>query len=115
MLGKLIPPQFQIAAYVIAALAITGAGYMVYDAIYDRGYDAASKVFEQKALDQKAANELAIKKAEDVLRGEIANLLKEKERLEDDVARLNQEAAQDPGASDDALGLGSVQRLNSVR
>lgn len=101
--------------YGAAALAAVAGGIWTYNTIYDRGYQAASVHFELQALDQEAANKLAIRKAEDMLRGDIAKLIQEKKDLEDEVARLNQEAAQDPGADDGALGAGSVQRLNSIR
>lgn len=115
MLEKIIPTEIRLAAYLVAALAVTGVGFVVYDAVYDRGYDAASAVYQKEALDREAANNLAINQAQEALRGSIETLILEKEKLEDDIARLNREAAQDPGADDGALGLGSVQRLNSVR
>jgi hypothetical protein len=115
MLEKIIPSEIRLTVYLVATLAITGAGFVAYDAIYSRGYDAASVVYQKEALDREAANNLGIKQAEASLRGSIETLILEKEKLEDEIARLNREAAQDPGADDGALGLGSVQRLNSVR
>lgn len=112
MLTKL---QIQIAACVVTALAITGVGYLIYDAIYDRGYQAAVLVKDAEAKAKEDANNKAIANAEKGLREDLALIILEKEKLEDEVARLNREAAQDPGADDGALGLGSVQRLNSVR
>ncbi|SOC90139.1 hypothetical protein SAMN05216358_0163 [Rhizobium sp. AN5] len=115
MLGKLIPSQFQIAAYLVAALAVAGVGFWIYDTIYDRGYEAAVIVKDKEAADREAANNKVIAAAEKGLREDLATIILEKEKLEDEVARLNREAAQDPGAADGGIGLGSVQRLNSVR
>ena len=115
MLSKLIPPQIKIAAYAVAALAIVSVGYVVYDAIYDRGYEAAVVFKDAEAAAKQAANDKAIKHAEKTMREDLALIILEKEKLEDEVARLNREAAQDPGAADGGIGTGSVQRLNSVR
>lgn len=112
MLTKL---KIQIAACAVAALAIVGISYMIYDAIYDRGYQAAVLVKDAEAQSKLDANNKAIANAEKGLREDLALIILEKEKLEDEVARLNREAAQDPGAHDGALGLGSVQRLNAVR
>jgi hypothetical protein len=112
MFGSL---QIKIAACVVAAVAITGVGYLIYDAIYDRGYQAAVLVKDAEAKAKEDANNKVIANAEKGLREDLALIILEKEKLEDEVARLNREAAQDPGAVDGALGLGSVQRLNSVR
>ncbi len=114
MLKALIAP-FLPYLYGAAALGAVALGLWAYNSIYDRGYQAASTVYERKALDQKAANDLAIQQAEDKLRGSIRMLIQEKEKLEDDYARLSSEAAQDPDAANGGIGVGSVQRINSVR
>lgn len=101
--------------YGAAALAALACGYLVYDAIYDRGYEAASAIYEQQALDRKAANDAAIAKATETLNASVAKLIIEKERLVADVERLSAEAAADPDGATGGIKSGSVQRLNSVR
>ncbi|MGV1754814.1 hypothetical protein [Agrobacterium sp. CG674] len=114
MIKALLAPYLGWIYAGLAAAAVVG-GIWVYNSIYDRGYTAASAHYEQVALDQKAANDLAIEKARELLSGSIRNLILEKEKLEDDVARLNAEAAADPDAAAGGVSAGSVQRLNTVR
>lgn len=104
-----------IALYVVIALAMTSVGVWTYNKIYDRGYSAAEVVAEKKKAALKAANELAISVAEQKLRESVTTLIMEKEKLEDDIARLNHEAAEDPDAGAGGIKRSSVQRLNSVR
>lgn len=112
---KLLPPPIQIAAYLVAALAIVSVGYAIYDAIYDRGYEAAIVIKDAEAAAKQAANERAIEHAAKTMREDLALIILEKEKLEDEVARLNREAAQDPDALSCGISAGSVQRLNAVR
>lgn len=101
--------------YGAAALAAVTGTYLVYDAIYDRGYRAAAAVYEQKILDQKAANDWAIEMADVLLRSQVSKLTIEKERLKDEVLRLNAEASQDPDGASGGLKRSSVRRLNAIR
>jgi hypothetical protein len=115
MLGKLIPPQFMLTAYLIAAVAVAGVGYWIYDTIYDRGWDAHVVISEKEKAAQLAANNQAIAIAEKGLREDIALLLVDKEKLENDVARLDAEAAADPDAHSGGIKRDSVRRINTVR
>lgn len=110
-------PLKTVRAIIVALIVLaTGyAGYLVYDAVYDRGYAAGVAIMEKEMDAIRAANDRAVVNAEKGLREDVALLILEKEKLEDDVARLNREAAQDPDALSCGLGLGSVQRLNSIR
>lgn len=114
MLKAIIAPYLPYL-YGVAALGAVALGLYAYNSIYDRGYESAAAVYEQQALDLKAANDLAIEKAKEVLNAEIITLNLEKERLEDDVSRLNAEAAQDPDGATGGIKRGGVQRLNAVR
>lgn len=114
MLKALLAPYLPYL-YGAAAMAAVAAGVWAYTSIYDRGYQAASVVYELKAASQKAANDRAIEKANAVLNTQVSNLIIEKERLEDEVSRLNIEASQDPDGSSGGLKRGSVQRLNAFR
>ena len=109
----MIAPRLIVAA--LAGLALFAAGLLIYNGIYDRGYEAATAFYVAKELRTKAANDAAITLAERKLKEDIAKLKEEKEALEYENARLDADAAQDPHAGDGALGADSVQRLNSVR
>jgi hypothetical protein len=109
------PPGVKLAFAVGALILIGLALNWTYDRIYDHGYQAAAVVYEQKAIDQKAANDRAITAADKGLREDMAALALDKEKLENDVARLNAEAAKDPDAASGGVKRSSVQRLNAVR
>lgn len=115
MLKALIPPQFLIGVYVVAGVAIVAAGFWIYDTIYDRGYQAASVIYEQKQAAQKAANDKAIATAEKDMREDMQVLALQKEKLENEIDRLNAEAAADPDAANGGIKRGGVQRINSIR
>lgn len=104
-----------VALYLICALAVTSIGVWTYNKIYDRGYSDAVVIAEKEKTALKAANDQAIFAAEKKLRDSVTTLTMEKEKLEDDIARLNHEAAEDPDAGAGGIKRSSVQRLNSVR
>ncbi|OWZ90488.1 hypothetical protein B9J07_28290 [Sinorhizobium sp. LM21] len=114
MLKALLAPYLSwiVTAAVVAAV---GVSIYAYNAVYERGYEAMRAVHEKALADQAAANNVVIAAAEKGLREDVALIILEKEKLEDEVARLSREAAQDPGAAECGIGSGSVQRLNSVR
>lgn len=116
MLDELVPLKtLRAIAYALGALAVMSAGYFVYDAIYDRGYQAAVIVKDAEAKANEEANNKAIAASEKTLREDMAVLILEKEKLEDDLARLNAEAAADPDAATGGLKRSGVQRINAVR
>jgi len=104
-----------LAATVIMVVAVISGGVFVYNRIYDRGYQAAK--IEDEALMQrmKEANERAITAAEKALREDLANLKLEKDKLENEVKRLDDQADQDPHADTGGIKRSSVQRLNAIR
>jgi hypothetical protein len=114
MLKALIAPYLG-WVYGALAVAIVGAGIYAYNTIYDRGYSAAAVVYEKQAEDQLKANNFAIASAEKGLREDVAALILDKEKLEDEVARLNSEAGADPSAHAGGIKRSSVQRVNSIR
>jgi hypothetical protein len=105
--------------YGAAAVAIVTGGTWIYYTIdsraYDRGYQAAVVVKEKEALAQKAANDKAIAASEKGLREDVAAIILEKEKLEDDLARLDAESAEDPDADTGGIKRNGVQRINAVR
>ncbi|NKL08309.1 hypothetical protein GFL39_25915 [Rhizobium leguminosarum bv. viciae] len=114
MIKALIAPYL---GYVYAALAVlvVTAGAYAYNVVYDRGWDANEAVWLKKQADQVEANDRAIANATKELREDIAALVVENGKLENDVARLNEEALQDPDAHSGGIKRSSVQRINSVR
>ncbi|WP_326894418.1 hypothetical protein U8P73_36675 (plasmid) [Rhizobium beringeri] len=95
-------------------LVVTASAY-AYNVVYDRGWDANEAVWVKKQADQVEANDRAIANATKELREDIAALVVENGKLENDVARLNEEALQDPDAHSGGIKRSSVQRINSVR
>lgn len=112
---SLVPAQFRLVAYVVAALAIAGAAYWTYDTIWDRGWAAHVVVAEKEKEAMRLANEQAIAAAEKGLREDVAALLQEKEKLVHDLTVLSQEAAQDPDAHTGGVKRNGVRRINAIR
>jgi hypothetical protein len=107
--------QIKLIAFAVGALLLIGAGVVVYDKIYDRGYSASSAKHEADEAAMVKANNVAIASAEKGLREDIAALVVEKENLEDENARLDAEADKDPDAHTGGIKRGSVQRVNAIR
>ncbi|WP_276122581.1 hypothetical protein [Pararhizobium qamdonense] len=104
----------RIALAAAALLAIAGAAYWIYDAIYDRGWDAHVIVSEKEKQAMRKANDQAIASAEKELREDLAVLLLEREKLENDLVRLASEAAQDPDANSGGIKRNGVRRINAI-
>ncbi|OCP21884.1 MULTISPECIES: hypothetical protein [unclassified Ensifer] len=114
MLKALISPYLGWIYGAVAVAAVAGAIF-TYHAIYERGWDARGVVAEQEKEAMRQANDRAIAAAEKGLREDIAGLVLEKKRLENENARLDAEADQDSDAGACGLNRNSVQRLNAVR
>ncbi|QNH71720.1 hypothetical protein V1VFAS_090 [Rhizobium phage V1VFA-S] len=114
MIKALIAPYLGYVYTGLAVLVVTAGAY-AYNAIYDRGWDANEAVWVKKQADQVEANDRAIANATKELREDIAALVLQNGKLENDVARLNEEALKDPDAHSGGIKRSSVQRINSVR
>ncbi|QNG62658.1 hypothetical protein B1VFA_113 [Rhizobium phage B1VFA] len=114
MIKALIAPYLGYLCTGLAVLVVA-AGTYAYHVIYDRGWDANEAAWVKKQADQVEANDRAIANATKELREDIAALVVENGKLENDVARLNAEALQDPDAHSGGIKRSSVQRINSVR
>lgn len=100
----------------IGAIAVASFGaYLVYDAIYARGWDAHVILSEKEKVEMRKANEKAIANAEKTLREDIAILASEKEALENAAAELDREAVEDPDADTGGISADSVRRLNAIK
>lgn len=101
--------------YLGVALSAVGCALWAYNIIYDRGYQAASTHYEQVMNEQKSANDRAIASAEKTMREDVEAIKLDKEKLENENARLNKEALEDPDARSCGIKRGGVQRINAVR
>jgi len=114
LLKALIAPYLGYVYTGLAVLAVV-AGTYVYNVVFERGWNANDALWVKKQADQVQANDRAIANATKEMREDIAALVLENRKLEDDVARLNQEALQDPYAHSGGIKRSGVQRINSVR
>ncbi|QIG75637.1 hypothetical protein EVC20_066 [Rhizobium phage RHph_Y2_17_1] len=101
--------------YTALAVGVVAGGIYAYHVIYDRGWDARDVIAEREKEDMRKANAFAVASAEKGLREDVAALIIEKERLENEVARLDAEADADPDAGDVGVKRNGVQRLNAIR
>lgn len=100
---------------ILIIVALVAGATVVYNHIYERGYQAADAEAKKRELAQKEINDRAIAAAEKRLQADLDRVAKEKELLENEIIRLAYEAAEDPAANDGALSADSVRRLNSIR
>lgn len=110
------------ARYALAAALVLMAAWWAYDTVYDRGYAAATAVYdrERAAAAEADANEQRRQAiANNAAKKREADALADLAAKEDEIIKLRKElrreAQQDPDAGRTALGSGSVQRINKVR
>lgn len=107
-----LPWQIWFASGLLVSLTL-GALYIDHRA-YHRGFAEADAQWAERvnteADRQLEANRAALEAAE----AEIARLTRERSERDAEIARLIEEARQDPDADRPAIGLDSVRRLNSV-
>jgi len=112
---SLIPEPLRIYALLAMIVLTVIAGGVVYSHIYQRGYDAAVIAHQVELKKMQDANDRALAAAEKVLREDLADLKLQKDKLQNEVAKLDADAAADPDAGSCGIGPRSVQRLNAVR
>ncbi len=110
-----IPASVKVAFALGSAILIGLAASWTYNTIYDRGYAAASSKYEAEKKAMVKANQAAIASAEKGLREDLASLSAEKEKLNDENARLDVESAKDPDAHNGGIKRSGVQRVNAIR
>ncbi len=110
-----VPASVKLAIGIGICILIGLGGSWVYNKIYDRGYEAASIKFKAEEAKMIKANQAAIASAEKDLREDIAKLSIDKEKLENESARLDVEADQDRAAHSCGIKRSGVRRLNAIR
>ena len=103
-----------VAFYIICAVILGLALYALYDAVYERGYEAAKTVAEAQMKIVQQRNDEAIAETRKVMTNSVNYYVTEKEKLNDELARLKEEAAADPDRDKCGLGANSVRRLNAI-
>lgn len=102
----------------LAATVVIGMGALYLQhraAIYREGYDDAMAEVRKEQDLQDAANLAAMRMAERRYVQAIDALALEKDRLNDALSQIDQDAAADSGAQLCGIGADSVRRLNSIR
>lgn len=110
----LIPPQIKAGAITIAAALALVAGTIVYNSIYDRGYQAAVVVALAEKAKIKAANDKAISEARRGLERQLADLIFTNKQVEQNVTELDAQADADPAAARPALSADSMRRIDAI-
>lgn len=111
---KLIPPQIQAGLAIVVAVIVITAGTIVYNRVYDRGYQAAVVVAQAEKAKIKAANEKAIADARRTLERQIADLIFANKQVEKDVQELDAQADADPAGARPALSADSMRRIDAI-
>lgn len=96
-------------------VAVTAAAAYIHVRAYNNGWDAHVVVAEAEKLKMRLANEEAIQAAKNKLLIELGSVRVEKERLENEIQKLNAEGDADPAAHTGGLSADSVRRVQAVR
>jgi len=110
----------------VGALALAGLVLLAVNAVYNRGYDAASGKFKAEIAEMKAAaveardkeasrQEAANNAAKARESQRIAEIEAENQSLEQRIKELADEASKDPDASRSAVSAPGVRRINKIR
>ena len=100
--------------YIAGVAALSGVTWFIYDSGFDNGVEKTKssyeKIIKQERERLQEANRIALEEA----RKNIATLEARLEARRAQIRLLISEAAQDPDASNDAIGSSSVSRINRV-
>ena len=107
-----VPWQIWAALGVVVVLGI--AGWQIDARAYDRGFADAEQQWQERLDQELERQEDANREAMRIAQERIELLQAAKDVRDATIARLIQEAAQDPDADRPAVSTGSVRRLNSI-
>lgn len=107
--------NLKLVGYGVAAIIVGLVIWQIYDAIYERGYDAGISLKQAEIDRTVAANKEAIALAQKHADA-LSEQLRQKEIIfNNQLQELMHEADADPDASVCGIGSASVRRLNAIR